>query len=515
MPRINYTTITNDFIKDGFFSEYLPPCFSIYDDFEPCSVSLADANDYIEPMSFNMSRFTEDGKRRTIYIPEFASYIKVVKYMKDNDLVKDIITLSNSQHSFSPLIQKNGDLTRHERCYNYGITIDDADQDAFKSTYIPNIVEKICRGKGAKGVLSLDIANFYPSIYTHLIPCIKLGYEDAEKQYKMTKANNADPNIKDEYRKYVCLDEFIRNMNVGRTNGILPGTLISQFVAEAILSRIDNDLEELGINFVRYVDDFEIYIYNEQEIHKIQNDVSKILNKYSLTLNNEKTKYNPFPYYVIENLEKIYYEYLERISDETDFMELFNKFLKLESNGTKGAIRFLVKSLSETFTSPNDELFLSYLFNILVNDSRSLVKVCELLIERNVELTNNSDNVKLIENLIEKNVIDNNQLETVWLLYLRKKLFNKKISTKLGNMIATSNNELAKLILIEEFGRNLTKTAKRKIIESASSWLLCYQLFYHNHITKEEFSNKTHISKNLSFYARLKRKNFSFYKIEN
>ena len=249
MLRINYTTITNDFINGGFFSEYLPPSFSIYDDFDPCSVSLAGANDYIEPMSFNMSRFTEDGKRRIIYIPEFSSYIKVVKFMKENDLVEDIIALSNSEHSFSPLIQRNGELTRHERCYNYGITIDDADQDAFKSTYIPNVVEKICKGKGAKGVLSLDIANFYPSIYTHLIPCIKLGYEEAEKQYKITKANNADPNIKEEYRQYVHLDELIRNMNIGRTNGILPGTLISQFIAEAVLCRIDSELEQLGVKF--------------------------------------------------------------------------------------------------------------------------------------------------------------------------------------------------------------------------------------------------------------------------
>ena len=95
----------------------------------------------------------------------------------------------------------------------------------------------------------MDIANFYPSIYTHLIPCIKLGYEEAEKQYKITKANNADPNIKEEYSQYVHLDELIRNMNIGRTNGILPGTLISQFIAEAVLCRIDSELEQLGVKF--------------------------------------------------------------------------------------------------------------------------------------------------------------------------------------------------------------------------------------------------------------------------
>lgn len=160
MPQINYVTITNDFIKDGFFSEYLPPVFSIHNSFDPCSISLSSTADLVAPLSFNMSRFMEDGKRRTIYIPEFSSYVATVKYMKDKNLIQDIINLSQDSNSFSPLVQVNGELTRHERLYNFGITIDEADQEAFKSTYIPNVVEKICRAKGAKGILSLDISNF-------------------------------------------------------------------------------------------------------------------------------------------------------------------------------------------------------------------------------------------------------------------------------------------------------------------------------------------------------------------
>ena len=87
MPQINYATITNDFIKDGFFSEYLPPVFSIQNTFDPCSVTLSSSADLVSPLSFNMSRFTDDGKRRTIYIPEFGSYIATVKYMKDKNLI--------------------------------------------------------------------------------------------------------------------------------------------------------------------------------------------------------------------------------------------------------------------------------------------------------------------------------------------------------------------------------------------------------------------------------------------
>ena len=188
MPTINYATIIDDFIKDGFFSEYLPPVFSMRNRFDPCSISLSSSADLVPPMSFNMSRFSEDGKRRTIYIPEFSSYLATVKFMKEKDIIKEIIEISEDDHSFSPLVQINGELTRHERDYNFGITIEEADQEVFKSTYIPNVVEKICRAKGAKGILSLDISNFYQSIYTHLIPSIRLGYENAEIQYKAQKA---------------------------------------------------------------------------------------------------------------------------------------------------------------------------------------------------------------------------------------------------------------------------------------------------------------------------------------
>lgn len=512
MPQINYVTITNDFIKDGFFSEYLPPVFSIHNSFDPCSISLSSTADLVAPLSFNMSRFTEDGKRRTIYIPEFSSYVATVKYMKDKNLIQDIINLSQDSNSFSPLVQVNGELTRHERLYNFGITIDEADQEAFKSTYIPNVVEKICRAKGAKGILSLDISNFYQSIYTHLIPSIKLGYESAEMQYKLQKANNTDPSITNDYRVYVRLDEHVRNMNVARTNGLLPGTLISQFLAEALLSRIDMELVQQNIKFVRYVDDYEIFIYDESNIDKIQNSVSKTLGKYFLNLNNEKTKYTPFPYYVIENLEKIYTDYLGTSHTTEDVLKLFNTFFEMEKQGTKGAIRFLIKTLSRSFVSPNDELMSSYLLNVLVNDSRSLVKVCELLIERKNSINFGESELELIDELLIKQIESNNQLETIWLLYLRKKLSNRRLYSRISNIIVNSNNDLAKILLLEEYKNSLSHKAIETIINTASSWILCYHLFYRDYITKDEFSTKSHITKNLAFYARLKRENFSFYK---
>ena len=435
MHNIDYGTITNDFYKDGFFSEYLPASFSLDNSFDPLTVDIARKAELLPPLMFTMSRFSEDGKRRAIYIPEFSSYLSAVKFMKENDLVKDIILESTDECSFSPLIQLNGTLTRHEQLYNFGITAVEADQEAFKSTYIPNIVEKLNRAKGACGILTLDISNFYASIYTHLIPIIKLGYENAEMQYKAQKANNTDSCITEDYRTYVKLDEQIRNLNNARTNGLLPGTLISQFIAEALLSKVDQEIKEHGIKFTRYVDDYEVFIYDDTKINEIQSAITMILNKYSLSLNNEKTKYTPFPYYVVENLEDIYKRYLDNHPSDANMMKLFNTYFKLEDTGTKGAIRFLIKSISDPFVPSNNNLLSSYLLNVLANDSRSLVKVCQLLIKRKTEINIENSDLLIIENLLNKHLEEGHHLETVWLLYLRRKITSKKIAAKILNAI--------------------------------------------------------------------------------
>ena len=62
------------------------------------------------------------------------------------------------------------------------------------------------------------------------------------------------------------------------------------------------------MNYSRYVDDYEIYIYNDDE-KQIVSIVGRILKKYGFTLNYEKTEITEFPYYIAENLKKIIEKY--------------------------------------------------------------------------------------------------------------------------------------------------------------------------------------------------------------
>lgn len=515
MPNtIEILKITKAFTQEGYFSEYLPPSFSLSKNSNvgklfDGSIALSSKNDLAEPISFSMSRFKKDGSRRTIYIPELCSYIAAVKVMKDANLINDLITSLTSDVSFSPLLQASGELTRHERDYTSVVSEETIDFEEVTLTYVPNVLKKLNLAKGAKKILYLDISNFYGNIYTHLLPAIKLGYNDAELQYKAHKADNTDPQISDDYRKYVVLDEAVRNMNGARTNGLLAGTMISQFLAEALLSRIDIELKNEDIRYVRYVDDYEIFIYDETQVDKIKNLVENMLRKYFLSLNDEKTKIIDFPYYVVENLKKIYEGYVNREITDEELMKLFNCYYKMEQEGVKGAIRFLVKSIGSDFRPKNKLLFTTYLINTLVNDSRSMVKTCELLIAQKSKTTIQKQDIDIIKGLLLQHLDNGNDLEVLWLMYLLKKLKVRRLSAELSRKIICSGNDLAIVMLFEEY--QLTTKMINECKAQAKSWLLCYQLFLRNHLTRLEFSEKAKIKHNIHFYAKLKRDGFSFY----
>lgn len=269
----------------------------------------------------------------------------------------------------------------------------------------------------------------------------------------------------------------------------------------------------MGIRFVRYVDDYEVFIFDEEKIVETQNAITTILDKYSLSLNNEKTKYTAFPYYVVENLEEIFMKYTNETPKDSDMMQLFNTYFKLENDGIRGAIRFLIKSINDSFIPSNRSLFVSYLFNVLVNDSRSLVKVCQLLIDKKAEIEVQDADLLLIENLLEKHLQTGNHLEAVWLLFLRKKISSKRVPAKVLHLVACSDNDLAKIIVVEECQSRISEKTKKEIIRSTSSWLLCYQLFYNDWISKKDFLRLSHIEKNAAFYTALKRNRFTFYQV--
>ena len=502
----DYSKINNDIRNNGFFSEYLPPCFKLNK--QIFTIKIPQKSDLIKPYCFSMSRFNKNDSRREIYIPEIVSYIALNNFIEKNNIIQQFIEFTESaNHSFSPIVWSDNTLVRHEQCY----FLEKSQLQQKKSHYIDNIIEKIVRSKGAKKVVKLDIANCFSSIYTHIIPAIFLGYEHAQEEYIKTK--NKESKIDSKYILFSELDKIIRQQNLNQTNGILVGPLYSQIIAEGLLTRIDKELDLLKINFCRYVDDYEVFIYDNNEKKEISK-ISTILRKYGFTLNAEKTEIIEFPYYIITNLNQIIEKYRgTHTTNSENSIELFNKFFQLEKNGVKGAIRFLLKTIEQNNISfDNHELYRAYLFSILQNDERALIKSCSLLIKDNLECPINEEEIKLINKLLKNHIQEEHDLEVIWLLYLFIKTDSiNSIASSVKEEILNSNNELAQIMLLRN--KILDSKEIELLKEKAKSWILIYELYASNIILEIEFINKLKLDKSLDFYKKIKEQDIHFCKL--
>ena len=132
-----------------------------------------------------------------------------------------------------------------------------------------------------------DITNFYPSIYTHSIAWALHTKEKA----KENRGHNDD-------LLGNKIDEYIRSMCYGQTNGIPQGSSLMDFIAEIVLIYIDNILSKIlrknkinrkDFKIIRYRDDYKIFVNNPQIADFILKNLSEILAKTGLKLNPNKT----------------------------------------------------------------------------------------------------------------------------------------------------------------------------------------------------------------------------------
>lgn len=499
----NYSNIEKDIAETGFFSEYLPPCFQL----NPLVFTRSPSEncDLIAPYRFTMSRYNSNDARRSIFIPEIGAYVVVRNYIRQENIVKDLVEFTESDDaSFSPILDEDGSIMRHGQAY--GGT--EAKLEEISSDYIKNIAKKIINSAGAKKVLKLDISNFYSSFYIHIIPSILLGLEEAELDYNKWLNDSGDQTISGKYRKYRKLDEVFRRQNLNKTNGLLPGPLTSKIIAEGILARIDIELKEKDVKFSRYNDDYEVYLFDDNE-KGIISTFTRVLNRYGFSLNNEKTELVDFPYYVVENLKKIIEDHIKEHLDNPKLMKLFNTFFLMEKNGTKGAIKYLLKTLEKKQIEPTDPtLYKAYLLTIIGNNERSLTKACSLLVENKESMSLDVKDVAIIMRMLENHILFEHDLEVLWLMYLLIETENVQIDDPIVQQIIDSRNELAHIILLRK--QLLSPEKIITISSNANSWLLCYELYAANHITEEVFKSKLHLNKNLEMYRYLKQKNVHF-----
>ncbi|WP_214804310.1 MULTISPECIES: RNA-directed DNA polymerase [unclassified Exiguobacterium] len=177
-------------------------------------------------------------------------------------------------------------------------------------------------------LLSIDIQDCFPSIYTHSF------------KWLISKKTYDSKNLGKTYSVYKGIDSFLQNLNGSKTNGILVGPEMMRLLAEFLLVHIDerimerlfskNIINEVDYKIFRFVDDYFIFTDNSEVEKIISNEISAILNQFHLKVNDKKFKQydNSFSFnkwiYETQNftplIEKIM---IEKKDDDFSFDNLF------------------------------------------------------------------------------------------------------------------------------------------------------------------------------------------------
>ena len=137
-------------------------------------------------------------------------------------------------------------------------------------------------------VLHTDITNCYGSIYTHSISWALHGKSESKENRKP----NEDCDLFLGYQ----IDELLRNMQYGQSNGIPQGSVLMDFIAEIVLGYVDLELSEklgdgkiLNYKILRYRDDYRIFANSQHDLQIIAKELTEILLDVGMKLNEQKT----------------------------------------------------------------------------------------------------------------------------------------------------------------------------------------------------------------------------------
>lgn len=257
-----------------------------------------------EPIYFNTPK--NNYVRREYKMPNVYSYLHLCFFIEDNK--EEFITIfENNVQSTSKYF--------NELNFNFKFT--------------KKIEQRLLFG--GNSILSLDLSNFYHTLYTHSIPWVIHGKQNSKDNRYKGFANN--------------LDSLIQKCQYGETHGIPVGNIISRIIAELYMCYIDKKLIEKGYKYARYVDDIKYPFVSNTDKEGFLMEFNSICREYNLILNDKKTDVQTFPYR--NNMQKVeifsYLDSLNKSSEIADWKSKINDFIDFclseEVSGNKGAVK--------------------------------------------------------------------------------------------------------------------------------------------------------------------------------
>jgi hypothetical protein len=500
-------------LEKGYLPKELPPPFN--------SKSFANKNRYIEEKwdkIISSENAQKHGETKSVAKKRFQD-----KYGKYNSSQLAIYSLAKGIYSrrklgvpnpkqFSDLskaIIENWSLLRNTyklSKYSESTPIEARARRAVrtKSTSWNNFKFKLIeRSFDKKNQLTLDISQFYPTIYTHSIPWAILGKEKAKKMFKIANSEqvrwqnllktNRDAKT---YRSADFIDTLVRNCNDRQSVGLPIGPDTSLILAEVIANRIDEEIEKrLGSiphTGSRYYDDYYFYLNSRNEAENALKIIQQVLYEFQLETNENKVGINKLPFKYIEDWSEQFDRFNFNKVDKYELRNFFSILHNAISNYPKNSswiIGYALKQfkLGDTeIIEENWDFFISFILQTLLIDSTTIDVIFEIIFVYKIYLNNKSkQKIKhVLISIIEEHLILNHSFEVSWALWMLI-TFRINCPKKLVESILESKDSFSKLLclhLIEETlydGRkpNLNKLKEEIKISSSlgENWLLIYE----------------------------------------
>lgn len=166
-----------------------------------------------------------------------------------------------------------------------------------------------------KFVAMADIADFFPRVNQHRLENIIESVATSQR-------------VRDVAR--VLVRKLIGNLMGRNSYGIPVGPYASRLLGEAVLIDVDANLQSRGINFVRWVDDYNIFCNTEYEAQFVLFGLGEwLFSNHGLTLQSAKTKILPIDAYKREVLSR----HEEQLTDRDTVVNMLRDFSLGYENG--------------------------------------------------------------------------------------------------------------------------------------------------------------------------------------
>lgn len=506
-----YNFIKEIFAHDGYFVDQIPPCFST----ESLARAFEDSSFYgeitstygikdIKAYPIEISVYKENILRRTLSFPNMLAYIRLLgELQKSFDIYKDLISSSNSESKAIMLT-----------------TLD------YPSNYRQSIMNRNVKFSGNKYKLSIDIANCYPSIYSHSISWALLGKERA-------KAMVLDPKLQDNiYKKADRIDKANTRLKVSETNGLITGPYSSRIISEIILGAIDKILVDNGFEFSRYVDDYNFYFTSKYDCEKSISEIATILSEFNLKINESKINIEKYPFDILEDYSSLFQQSFNKQYPSYDILQ---KAAMLDQQGKKGSYKYAFKLLRNNpdlkNKRPAEVFYLFYtLISIIINRPMMARFAVEMISTLQVSFSEN-EMVDKLNDLLSKELDSDHDQEVLWLLYVILR-YGSKITQANISKILTKSNDFAIMMILDllrdhrkqivdydtkksNINRLIKKDLENLERELSSEslltkrWFLIYEINYYKLKPYGLFKN---LQEKAPAFNKLKSNNINFYK---